>query len=678
MTEPPSPNPADDDSEDDAIAKTQLPSDSPIRPQLRSSTETTVVTGSVDDDDWSLGPVPSMPGSGKPAQSAEDLKALKTGTVIGDFQVQRVLGTGAFATVYLALQLSLNRLVALKVTGDLGHEGRRMARLEHPNVVQVYAEEIYAEQKIRLLSMQYVPGPTLQGALAELVEPDQPPKWTGAELLRHLDSLSRMASDLHPDDFSIRMQVEQMDHQQAVCFLTGELASGLQFAHRHDVLHRDIKPANILLNAVGRPLLVDFNLAEEATGAPGDQALIGGTLAYMSPEHLKAFEYAKDAIVPVGPAADIYSLTLVMVQMFTGKIPLPETESGSPATGAQAVSIRDLRELRSRPVDFEFRNPTASQASLQAVIRRATHPQVEDRTSSAAVLSRELHSCQRLRGIETNPVMQHPILQSAERHPVLYFSALAVVPQIIASVVNIVYNNVRVPELASSPSEEAYRDIMKAFTGVTIGYNVILWPLGLILVAMVVKRGLRAIRMEPCDTEEEEIAQRQVLVGLPKRMLQIAAVGWVPGVVVFPLGMWLQVDDIDLFRVFTHFFLNFATCALLAMTWSYLGVAWLVTSVSWQRHWIFPQRFDSSAVASELGRFSNGMKQARVASSVVPLLSCMMLVAATHQTDPRFLEQFGQFRVLLMLLISLGMIGPLAANRIAFRVSERLRNFAAG
>lgn len=652
--------------------------ESPDGPTLQSSTETTIVTGSVDDDDWSLGPVPSMPGD-QPgsATGRPDLKNLAPGAVIGDFQVQRVLGTGAFATVYLALQVSLNRFVALKVTGDLGHEGRRMARLEHPNVVQVYAEQILAAEKTRLLTMQYVPGTTLQEALSELTSPDSTPSWTGADLVEYLDRHTGAATELRPDDYAIRGRLEAMDHQQAVCFLMAEVASGLQFAHSHDVLHRDIKPANILLNAVGRPLLVDFNLAEEATDVPGDQGLVGGTLAYMAPEHLKAFEYAKDAVIPVGPGADVYSLTLVMVQMFTGRLPLPKSDSSRPLSGGGAVSIPRLRELRSKPSDFQFEHPTASQGSLQAVIHRATQPDVEQRTPSAEVLSRELRSCQRLRKIETTSVMRHPLLDAAARHPVIAFTAAGVVPQLIASVVNILYNVVRVPEL-SAATPEGQQEIQDAFYAVTKGYNALLWPICLVLVAVVVRRSLSAIRMTPCDSEAAELAQRQQLVRLPYSMLAIAALGWVPGIIVFPLGIWLQAD-VDLAEVFIHFSLNFATCALLAVTWSYLGLAWLVASVAWLRHWMFPQHFDRDAIARELGHFSKGLKQARVASSVVPLFSCMLLILATYQDVDSFSAQFDDmFRYLLLLLIALGMIGPLAANRIAFRVSERLRIFADG
>lgn len=683
MTEPPVTNaPEPEDNRRPESAPTATEADD--TPQLRSSIDVTIVTESTDEDDWSLGPVPSMPGAQQPGGSeSTDLKNLTTGAVIGDFQVQRVLGTGAFATVYLAMQLSLNRFVALKVTGDLGHEGRRMARLEHPNVVQVYAEEILQERRIRLLSMQYVPGPTLQGALNELAEEDSPPCWSGADLLRHLDGHTGAPTDVHPDDYAIRTRLEKMDHQQAVCFLTAELASGLKFAHSHDVLHRDIKPANILLNAVGRPLLVDFNLAEEASDASGDQGMVGGTLAYMSPEHLKAFEYSNVAHIPVGAAADIYSLALVMVQMFSGKLPLPTSESGRTASGSHAVSVPNLRKQRSKPFSFQFDAPSASQASLQAVIHRATDPEPATRTSDGEVFSQELHSCQRLRSIETNPIMQHPLLKIAERHPVTAFATLAIVPQGIASIVNIVYNNVRIPELSVPVREQLMPDkapkyeITDAFPALTIGYNLVLWPFCLALVAIIVRRSLNAIRMVPCTSEGEERVQRQVLVGLPDRMLQIGALGWIPGIVVFPLGLWFMAG-VDLPEAFVHFTLNFVTSALLAMTYSYLGMSWLVASVVWPRHWLFPRQFDSHAVSRELGHFSGGLRKARLASAVVPLLSCILLILSSHVEAPNFLDHFDQFRLLLILLIGLGLFGPLTANRIAYSVSERLRIYSAG
>ena len=161
------------------------------RIEIPSGTEPTVVIDGTDvSQEPSLGLAVSLP---EPLEKQDDdsvtvnFAALRGGTVVGDFQIRRVLGKGAFGTVYLALQLSLNRHVALKVSGDLGHEGRRMARLEHPNIVQVYSEQILVDQRIRLLSMQYVAGPTLQTSLNQLTESGSGTGWSGATLLAIID-----------------------------------------------------------------------------------------------------------------------------------------------------------------------------------------------------------------------------------------------------------------------------------------------------------------------------------------------------------------------------------------------------------------------------------------------------------------------------------------------------------
>jgi len=287
----------------------------------------------------------------------------------------------------------------------------------------------------------------------------------------------------------------------------------------------------------------------------------------------------------------------------------------------------------------------------------------ENRTYSAELFSQELHSCQRLRSIEISPVMQQRCLRIAERHPVMMFTALAVTPQLVASAVNIAYNLVNTRAMSAS--------ISQAFGKVTIGYNVIVWPVCLAIVTFVARRSLNSIRMEPCETEEDELVQRHALIGLPDRMLTIAALGWLPGLVVFPIGMWI-LADMGSVEAFFRFALNILTSTLLAMVWSYLGLTWLVVSVCWPRHWLFPRRFEPQVTACELGRFSNGVRQARIASAAVPLLSCLLLVASSDQPG----VQYDRFRLLVMLLLALGMTGPLIANRLAFQVQERVRIYS--
>ena len=628
-----------------------------------------------EDDDWSLGPVPSMPDSQAPTNLPEDdLQNLQPGTVLDDYQIQRVLGQGAFATVYLALQLSLNRLVALKVTGDLGYEGRRMARLEHENIVQVYAEHISRERRIRLLTMQFVPGPTLQTALSALASAGLQANWSGSALLKQIDEHSGSVIQIQPADYAIRERLQQMDHQQAVCFLTAELASGLHYAHSNGVVHRDIKPANILLNAAGRPLLVDFNLAEESTGGK-DQGMVGGTLAYMSPEHLKAFESAKDAVIPVGPPADLYGLTLVFIQMLNGEVPLPTTESGRPISGSQDLSVKRLREVRAEPAKLVFEHASASQSSLQAVVQRATHPDPDQRTASAEILGQELHGCRAMRRIEIDEVMQHPLLEFATQRPVQVFAFMGFAPQIVASFVNILYNSLRVGDLPLQPNVVPQYDLMDAFTRVTIGYNVFVWPVAVILVARLLRRSVDAIRMVPCESAEEEAVQRSVVVGVPYYMLLIAACGWVPGIVVFPLALW-WLAGVELFPAAVHFVLNFATCALLAITYSFLGLAWYSVSVCWRWHWRFPRRMASIQIDDEFRGYRRDLRRARIAAAVVPLVSCMLLVWTTHHAEASVEKHFELLKALVLLLTALGLLGPLLANRIATRVSDRLKTYA--
>src|SRR5207302_755830 len=95
-------------------------------------------------------------------------------------------------------------------------------------------------------------------------------------------------------------------------------------------LHRDIKPSNILLAADGQPMLLDFNLAQDATQA-GANTVIGGTIAYMAPEHLRAMKAQREVAGRcVDHSADIYSLGMVLFEMMTGASPFEQSASYTP------------------------------------------------------------------------------------------------------------------------------------------------------------------------------------------------------------------------------------------------------------------------------------------------------------------------------------------------------------
>ena len=114
-----------------------------------------------------------------------------------------------------------------------------------------------------------------------------------------------------------------------------QLAEGLEHAHARGLLHRDLKPSNVLLAADGTPMLLDFNLAvEQVADSPEDEmrrALVGGTLPYMSPEHLDAFNpNGTTPALAVDERSDIYAMGLILFEMLTGEPPFPEPPPGTP------------------------------------------------------------------------------------------------------------------------------------------------------------------------------------------------------------------------------------------------------------------------------------------------------------------------------------------------------------
>ncbi|HKV03244.1 MAG TPA: serine/threonine-protein kinase, partial [Ktedonobacteraceae bacterium] len=198
---------------------------------------------------------------------------------LGRYQLERLLGRGGMAEVYLAHDERLSREVALKVISNLSHtellarfqrEVETMGTLTHEHILPVFE---YGEQgPWRYLVMPYIQ----QGTLSER--------------LKTRGSLS----------------------QEAAGILLAQIASALQYAHDRGILHRDIKPSNILLRADDYAYVADFGIAkavDEASGLTQTGSVIG-TPEYMAPELLEQ---------PASPSSDIYALGILLYQMLTGR-----------------------------------------------------------------------------------------------------------------------------------------------------------------------------------------------------------------------------------------------------------------------------------------------------------------------------------------------------------------------
>ena len=261
----------------------------------------------------------------------------------GRYVIERELGEGGMATVYLAADLKHERKVALKVlkpelAAVVGAERflaeiKTTANLQHPHILPLF--DSGEADSFLFYVMPYVEGETLQGRID---------------------------------------REKQLPVEEAVR-ITVAVANALDYAHQHGVVHRDIKPGNIMLQA-GEPVVADFGIAL-AVGAAGgarltETGLSVGTPFYMSPEQATGDQL-------VGAATDIYALGAVLYELLTGDPPymgstaqavLGKIIQGTP------VSVSDTR--RSVP------------ANVDAAIRKALEKLPADRFPSAQELAKAL------------------------------------------------------------------------------------------------------------------------------------------------------------------------------------------------------------------------------------------------------------------------------------------------
>jgi serine/threonine-protein kinase len=266
-------------------------------------------------------------------------------------KLRRLLARGGFAEVWEAEQTSLGRRVAVKILRTellaqeqmvqlFEQEARVLARLNHPNVVQVIDRGV--SPRGPYFVMEFVEGNTLQ------------------------EFLSR----------------GNLSTERALTILL-QAARGLSYAHRNGVIHRDVKPANILVSRAGQVKISDFGIAavhalaaspeedEEETGPRKRTAL--GTRTFMAPEQRVSFD-------DVGPEADIYSMGVVLHRILTGKLPPGPGRLAQGARVPQRLQPILERSLSAAP---GRRYPSAG-AFREALVNALGGRHIEDRVRRGA------------------------------------------------------------------------------------------------------------------------------------------------------------------------------------------------------------------------------------------------------------------------------------------------------
>jgi len=277
-----------------------------------------------------------------------DLGAIATGTVIGEFTIERRIGQGGMGIVYLARQQAPDRAVALKLLrADSCAPGRLvrfrmeaeiLGRLRHDRVAHVYRAGVaqVAGAAVPYIAMEHVHGKTL----------------------REFDANAAL---------TLRGKLA----------LLIEVCRAVHHAHQRGVIHRDLKPSNILVTPDGQPKVVDFGIARLADAAGGrtlqtQPGELLGTLPYMSPEQVAASPDSVDT------RSDVYSLGMLAYEWLTGR--LPYDVRSLPLADAVARVRRGGAEALRTAAD-------GLPAELRLTLQKALHGDPELRYASMADLA---------------------------------------------------------------------------------------------------------------------------------------------------------------------------------------------------------------------------------------------------------------------------------------------------
>jgi WD40 repeat protein len=326
-----------------APADSSRQADSPAPEPVGLESGRTVAAGPSDD------PLSVPPGT--PAPRELPLPAIDGYEVLGE------LGRGGMGVVYRARHVLLNRSCVLKMilAGDYADahavarfraEAEAVARLQHPNVVQIH--HIGVAAGLPFFELEYVEG----GSLDRRLDGTPWPPRRAAELVE-------------------------------------ALARGVAEAHRLGIMHRDLKPANVLLAADGTPKITDFGLAKSLTGDSGltQSGAIVGSPDYMAPEQ------AEGKSKEVGPLADIYALGAILYELLTGRPPF-----------RGATVLETLQQARSAEPVPPSRLVPGLPRDVETIALKCLQKEPAKRYDSAAALAEDLR-----RFLGGEPIVARPV-----------------------------------------------------------------------------------------------------------------------------------------------------------------------------------------------------------------------------------------------------------------------------
>lgn len=288
------------------------------------------------------------------------------------YLIEALLGQGGMSAVYKATDPNLKRSVAIKlihshISQDAGFlrrftdEAATVARLSHPNIIQVY--DFNKDQESYYMVLEMINGVTLQ------------------------DELERLQAS-----------GETMNYQRVIQVIS-EISDAVQYAHDRGLLHRDIKPANVMLREDGRAVLMDFGIAKimGGTNLTGTGAIIG-TVQYIAPEVVEGNEPDQ--------RVDVYAIGVMLYEMLSGEKPYD-------ADSALAVLLKHVNQ----PVPNLLDVVPSAPPQLAAIVEKAMVKDPDNRYQSARELAEALRTADLTSDVPTTPIPHTEVVQVRPKEP---------------------------------------------------------------------------------------------------------------------------------------------------------------------------------------------------------------------------------------------------------------------
>jgi serine/threonine protein kinase len=568
----------------------------------------------------------------------------RIGDQLDDFLIIQKLGQGAFAHVYLATQISMHRLVALKVSRGKGDEPQALAQFDHPNIVRVFDQREMEDPQLHLLYMQFHPGGTLEDVVKSVrVNRDDSPGdgFLHQVLLDTVDRNLLRNAQAVPDRSSVRDWISSAEWPTVVAWIGLQLARALDDAHGRDVLHRDVKPANVLLSAEGIPKLADFNVSfAGAAGRAGAAASFGGSIGYMAPEHLRAISANfMDEPVEVQEPADLFSLAVLLWELWQGHRPF--TCGGAVNSWSDAVAQQ--LTAREQPLSEPQRMGTASERVLEKTLRSALSPSPADRPASGAEMAAGLRLALHPEAASLFDPGESSLRSRLTRlSPWLVAGTAILVPHIAAGVFNYLYNQQEILD----------KRMLEGLDKIAFCVNLVAYPLAVPVMAWFAWGMVRGVRSA---NEGTRVLPEDVndTVNLGHRAALIGGTFWMIAGIIYPLALWWMYPEFPTTQA-VHFFVSLLVCGGVAMIYPFFGLALICTLVYYPllvRGSMQDDHFDTRA--QQMIRRSEAYL---LMAAITPLIGAALIISSESQS-----------RGFMLTAIAAGVIGLLAAF-FAFRL----------